>query len=292
MTGGGIIEERARFAGISTRVLRTVGDGPPLVLLHGFSDSADTWRPLLRALRGERPAVAVDLPGFGRADRVAPGPYLERLDAFVAEVLRASASDAHVVAVGNSLGGVAVLRAAHDASLPLAGIVPISPAGLGYAPWVDLVSREPIIHHILTLPIPLPAAIIRQALSVAMRRLAYGDPSRADPDVLRRYASHHPRADDLRSIIKRARMLLAELGVGYAALESITVPVQMIWGERDILVPISGAAVLLDAVPGSSLVALPGVGHMAQAEVPDEVARLLLAFDEKCRRTASIASVR
>ncbi|WP_309233856.1 alpha/beta fold hydrolase [Conexibacter sp. W3-3-2] len=176
------------------------------------------------------PAVAVDLPGFGRADRVAPGPYLKRLDEFVAELLRASASDAPVVAVGNSLGGVAVLRAAHDASLPLAGIVPISPAGLGYAPWVDLVSREPIIHHILTLPIPLPEAIIRQALSVAMRRLAYGDPSRADPDVLRRYASHHPRAGDLRSIIKRARILLAELGVGYAALESITVPVQMIWG--------------------------------------------------------------
>lgn len=54
-----VIEERyERFAGYRTRVLRVAGDGPPLLLLHGFTDSADTWRPALRLLAG--PHFAVD----------------------------------------------------------------------------------------------------------------------------------------------------------------------------------------------------------------------------------------
>jgi pimeloyl-ACP methyl ester carboxylesterase len=64
-----LFEHRQEFAGFDTRVLELEGFGPPLLLLHGYADSADTWRPLLAALgRAERRAVAVDLPGFGAAD--------------------------------------------------------------------------------------------------------------------------------------------------------------------------------------------------------------------------------
>ncbi|HUE28529.1 MAG TPA: hypothetical protein VMP89_17270, partial [Solirubrobacteraceae bacterium] len=45
-----IRESRLPLAGVRTRVLEVDGDGPPLVLLHGFSDSADTWRAMLERL--------------------------------------------------------------------------------------------------------------------------------------------------------------------------------------------------------------------------------------------------
>ena len=288
MPAGPIGERRARYAGTSTRVLAVEGEGPPLLLLHGYSDSADTWRPLLRVLCGDRAAVAVDLPGFGRADRVPPGAYLPVLDAFVAELVREHAAEGPVLVAGNSLGGVAALRAAHDADLPLVGIAPISPAGLGHAPWVDLISREPIVHRILTLPFPVPARAIRAGLTAAVRRLAYGDPQRADAEVLGHYAGHHPGAADVRRIVTGARSLMAELREGYAALETIACPVLLVWGERDVLVPIAGATCVLEAVPGSRLETLPGVGHCAQAEVPERVAELLVDFDRACREDQGV----
>ena len=127
-------EGRETYGGIRTRVLELEGAGPPLLLLHGYSDSADTWRPLMRSLAARgRGAVAVDLPGFGRAEPAAPGQLLPALDEFTRALVSAhSREGGRPVIVGNSLGGVAGLRAAENAELPLAGVVGISPAGLGH----------------------------------------------------------------------------------------------------------------------------------------------------------------
>ncbi|HEY6779990.1 MAG TPA: alpha/beta fold hydrolase, partial [Thermoleophilaceae bacterium] len=64
-----LFEHRITLAGYETRALELEGDGPPLLLLHGWADSADTWRLVLdRLARLERRALALDLPGFGTAD--------------------------------------------------------------------------------------------------------------------------------------------------------------------------------------------------------------------------------
>lgn len=66
-----LFEHRRRFAGYATRLLELEGTGTPIVLFHGYADSADTWRRTLALLaRGGRRALAVDLPGFGPADRL------------------------------------------------------------------------------------------------------------------------------------------------------------------------------------------------------------------------------
>jgi pimeloyl-ACP methyl ester carboxylesterase len=59
-----LFEHRMEFAGYGTRVLELEGSGPPVLMFHGYADSADTWRLTLAQLarRGQR-AVAVDLPG-------------------------------------------------------------------------------------------------------------------------------------------------------------------------------------------------------------------------------------
>src|SRR5262249_5592776 len=114
-------------AGVRTRFLEA---GPAkrgatrLVLLHGYCDSADTWRPALAELAAARVSVlAVDLPGFGEADPLRPGAMLPQLDAFVHALLREQTSYGKVILAGNSLGGTMSVRAAQSPRLPIAGAV-------------------------------------------------------------------------------------------------------------------------------------------------------------------------
>src|SRR5688572_25484149 len=131
-----IVERELDLEGALTRVLEIEGAGPPLVLLHGFADSADTWRPLMAELsRRGRAAIALDMPGFGAAARLdRDDDVLPQLDRFAAAAARHAAREpargSGAVLAGNSLGGTVALRAAQDPGLPLTGVVPIAPAGL------------------------------------------------------------------------------------------------------------------------------------------------------------------
>src|SRR5665648_19901 len=108
-----ISEHRIELAGFRTRALElepaeAVG-GPAFVLLHGFSDSADCWRPTLAALASSgRRAVALDMPGFGQAGRLdRESTILPQLDTFAAAAIEREAGlspDDQVILAGNSLG--------------------------------------------------------------------------------------------------------------------------------------------------------------------------------------------
>src|SRR3954466_3550238 len=110
-----VVEHRIEVAGHATRALEVDGGGPGIVLLHGWSDSADTWRPLLAQLaaRGRR-AIAVDLPGFGEGTRPHDGAVLPQLDAFAADLVESWADKEPVVVAGTSLGGCVALRLAQQ----------------------------------------------------------------------------------------------------------------------------------------------------------------------------------
>jgi pimeloyl-ACP methyl ester carboxylesterase len=150
-----LVEHSMQVAGHRTRVLELDGSGPGIVLLHGWGASADAWRPLLAALAlcGRR-AIAVDLP---------PGAFLLQLDDFAAALVHEWAGGESVVVAGTSLGGCLALRLAEQAGLPLAGVVPVAPAGLEEPAWSDAVERDPLIRRLLDMPIPVPRALVRAA---------------------------------------------------------------------------------------------------------------------------------
>jgi pimeloyl-ACP methyl ester carboxylesterase len=244
-----------------------------LLLLHGYSDSIGTWRPLLRVLaERERRALAVDLPGYD------DGPLLDRIDRFVAQLVRDAAVPP--VVIGNSLGGVAGLRAAQDPDLPLAAVVAISPGGLGHQPWVDLFERDPVIHRVVNARIPMPGPLIRWAVRSAYPRLALHDARRADRSVLAEYAARYSSGADIARVVREAREVLRELRGAYD-LSRVCRPVQLIWGERDRLTPLKGAQRLLDEVADAELAVIERCGHCAQVEQPQRVADLVLRFADR-----------
>lgn len=279
-----LVEHRESFGGFETRVLELEGDGPPIVLLHGFADSADTWRLVLAELaRSDRRALAVDLPGFGRADRLRREPVLPQLDLFAAALVEAHPG---ALLVGNSLGGCVAIRAGQRHDLPLAGIVPIGPAGLGLAPWLDLIEGNPLVQFVLMAAAPLPRPLVQAFVARAYRTLAFAPGAAVDPLVLRTFASHFADARTVRRYLHTARTVLGELHEPFE-LAHVEVPTLLVWGRRDAMVPHRGARKLLDAVPGVRFELLDDCGHCPQVEDPRRLAGLVLDFAETMRRTTA-----
>jgi pimeloyl-ACP methyl ester carboxylesterase len=268
-------EHSMPFNGHRTRVLEVEGDGPGFVLLHGWGDSADTWRPLLAELASiGRRAIAADLPGFGRASGLARGPLLPQLDDFAAAlVLEWSAGEAVVVA-GASLGGAVALRLAERPDLPIAGVVPVSPAGLERPGWFDCVERDPIVRRLLDIPMPVPGALVRSLVGADARL----DPRASQQDIVDAFAADHGSRRSAAALLDSGRSLLPELATAPFDLAAVACPVLLVWGARDRLVPGSGARVVLDALPETRVELIEGCGHSPQLEATGELLELLLAF--------------
>jgi len=247
------------------------------VLLHGFADSADPWRLVLDGLaRAGRRAVAFDLPGFATAARLRPGAVLPQLDAFAAAAAAYAGDD--VVLAGNSLGGCMALRAVQDPSLPLRGVVPVSPAGFDHPAWFRIIESFPLVRALLAAP--LPEQVVRTAVGEAYRQLAFARPRAAPAAVVRSFSSHHRRRADAARFLEVGRRLLPELQ-GCFELERIEAPVLLVWGDRDRMVTHRGSRHLVEALGNRDDFAYElyqGCGHCPQVEMPERLTASLTAF--------------
>jgi pimeloyl-ACP methyl ester carboxylesterase len=283
-----LFEHRVSLGGYETRVLELEGEGPPLLLLHGYADSADTWRVILGRLgRADRRAVAVDLPGFATAARLRPGKVLPQLDRFVAAAAGYAAGDSgRPIVVGNSLGGTLALRAAqHWEELELAGVVPVAPAGFDMAAWFALIERNPILQVLLAVRTPVPEPVVRETVGRVYRLLAFARPAEIERSVVEAFTSHHRDRATVVRYLRTARRLLPELASPYQ-LELIGCPVLLVWGDRDRLVSPRGADQVAATLPDTRVELLAGCGHCPQVEAADRLAELLLDFPQALPRAA------
>ncbi|WP_037362513.1 alpha/beta fold hydrolase [Amycolatopsis orientalis] len=300
-------ESFRRFAGIRTRVLevgppvaeapapkRTRRKGaekpraPRLVLLHGYCDSADTWRPVLGELAAAGiAAVAVDLPGFGEAQPLRPGPMLPQLDAFTAAVVREQAVLGPVVLAGNSLGGTMSLRAAQNHRLPTAGVVSIAAPGFVDSWLVRTVGRNPLpLRLYSSLPLPVPGFLVRAVAGQVVPRILYADSKHADASQVARFTTLFPDYRATTSRLEQARQLVSELADAYR-LDLITIPLLAVACGKDKLVTAASGRKLHTLVPHSRLVVREDWGHCPQLDDPAEVAELLAFFAAGAVRSAT-----
>jgi pimeloyl-ACP methyl ester carboxylesterase len=282
-------ESRAVLGGAPTRLLEVDGEGPPLVLLHGFSDSADTWRPLLEQFgRSGRRAIALDLPGFGAADDARAGAVLPQFEAVAAAAAERACivTDERAVLVGNSMGGMISLYVANGGTCALAGVVPVCTAGLHHPAWIHLIATR---WARAVLPIA-GARPLRAAMQAAVARTAAT--SRTDEVIahLPRYVGHlrPARVAHGLSIVRR---LLDEQDYPLE-LGGIDCPVMFVWGDRD------RAAVwgrngqrlqrLASQAPNARQEVLAGVGHAPQLEAPDALVALIDDFSAQTGWTTHV----
>jgi pimeloyl-ACP methyl ester carboxylesterase len=280
-----LVEHRLELDGFATRALELEGDGPPLVLLHGFADSADCWRLVLdRLARRDRRAIAVDLPGFATAARLAPtGTVLDQLDGVVdaaIALMREESGGAAPVVVGNSLGGCLALRAAERHGPDrLAGAVPVSPAGFDHPLWFRAIEAQPLLRTLLQAPVPVPSAAVRLVVGEVYRQLAFARPRAVPGEVVASFTYHHRTRALLGRHLANGRRLLPEIGGGRCFdLAAVRVPLLLVWGARDRMVSPAGARHVLEAVPGTRFLRYDEIGHCPQVEAPDRLVADVLQF--------------
>lgn len=255
-----------------------------MLLIHGYADSSDTWRSLLDQLSNAgRAAAAFDLRGFGTAESLDPSAALmPQWDAMVDHAV-AELSERHegaeVIIVGNSLGGALALRAAERDELPIAGIIPIAPAGLHMAGWFSAIENEWLIRLLSISPVPVPARIVRPIVGRVYRSLVFSDPRSADPAFVESFSRHIGTFAQSMGVLDTGRRLIPELTDPFE-LQRIDCPLLLIWGDRDRMVFTAGAERVLRTVDYSDIEVIPGCGHCPQLEVPDLLAGLLLDFPD------------
>lgn len=270
---GRLGRKRIAIGGIPTRAVWSHGRGAPTLLLHGWMDNADTWLPLLERMAAERrSAIAYDLPGFGVAPPLGPDSILDQLTEFAAAAVErvADASGERVTVAGNSLGGWIALRLAARGDLPIAGVVPIGPAGIRMASLFFTIDRLPGVAQVIGMPAPVPAGVLRSIVGGLYRTLAYADGATVDPGAIERFVRFNLERPVLRQRIEYAKRMRADLDDPFDAA-AIQVPVHAIWGELDRLCPVEGADLLRELLPSARIDVLPGVGHTPQIEATDQV---------------------
>lgn len=278
-TSAVMTEGRPVIARWQTRALEVgaaTATGPYFILLHGFGDHAGTWRLVLEELAaaGHR-AVALDLPGFGVADPLLEGAALPQLDEFVAAAVESWTVDGLApILVGNSLGGVAAIRAAQNPAIGLAGVIPISPASFGHSFLLEVLERNPWLNPVAMVPIPMP--VFRMFTVVGYNWVA-GGKARVLPGVAAEVANTNFRSrEDVRRILGNAVDLLAELRA--TPRERITVPALILWGRHDRFTLVTGAEVARELAPTAEIVILEDSGHCSQVTEPEVIAGHLIDF--------------
>jgi pimeloyl-ACP methyl ester carboxylesterase len=256
-------------------------DGPLMVCVHGLGGSLLNWAAVAPPLSGTCRVLALDLAGFGRTRSHGRSTSVhanqQLLHRFLSEVCRDPA-----ILVGNSMGGLISILQTAAYPETVAGVVLIDPA----LP-VGLTSRpDPLVAGMFGLyAVPAVGRTVvarrrssrsAEDLATALLRLCCADPSLVPRPIveqhlqLARERNDYPDVDA--ELIVAARSLLwvlARRRAQAAMLHNITVPVLLLHGDQDRLVPIASARVAAAANPTWRFQVARGVGHVPQLEVPE-----------------------
>jgi pimeloyl-ACP methyl ester carboxylesterase len=255
-------------------MLHTLGDGPPVLWIHGYTMDSTLWYPLWNLLPGWR-HVGVDLPGHGGSARLRPGQTLPGLATALAAVAREQGCS-RVVAL--SFGSAVALQLAVDEPALVRRLVLGAPAISGgpAEPGADDRYRQLIM---------LRRVGVRAGLPDLGERLA-DLWMQSPPDIFKGTLDHPRVRAGLHAVIVAHRW--DELTDGAMALLSrhrqtvddlrrISAATLVFSGDEDMPTSVRNAAILHEVVPDCRLVGLPGAGHLCLLERPADVAGLIAA---------------
>jgi pimeloyl-ACP methyl ester carboxylesterase len=270
-----------------------IGEGEPLVFVHGHSGSWTNWLEQIPHFARTRRVIAPDLPGFGASEMPRERISIEGYARFLGGLLDVL-EVASAPVVGNSMGGfvgaeLAVKDPPRVDALALVSAAGLSTKYMGFS--TEFFRRKSVrafaraTNAYATIPeARLETLVRRRRLRRTVLRALVHDP-RALPAPM---AAEMLRGSG-RPAAPYATDAIMSYDFGDHATE-IRCPTLIVWGDRDRIVPVEAADAYAKAIPHARKVILPDTGHVPMIERPEEFNRLLGEFLESLERADAAAA--
>ncbi|CAM3042491.1 alpha/beta fold hydrolase [Saccharomonospora xinjiangensis] len=249
-----------------------LGQGRPVVLLHGTPFSSWVWRDVATALAERHEVFVWDLLGYGESEqREGQDVSLAAQGEIFASLLGHWDLAAPDV-VAHDIGGAVSLRAhllhgARYRSLALVDVVALRPWG---SPFFRLVADHPDVFE--RLPPPLHEALVREYVAGALHRAA---PDAVIDRLVKPWLGSRGQAAFYRQIAQADQRHTDDIEQRFEALD---LPVLVCWGEEDAWIPLERGEELARRIPGARLRRIACAAHLVQHDAPAALAGALLGF--------------
>jgi len=265
--------------GLKLHYKKTGSGEPAIILLHGFGASLFTWREVMDPLSNYGTVIAYDRPAFGLTER--PLSWEADLNPYAPEAqveqligLLDSLGIEKAILVGNSAGGTVSVQTAlkyPDRILALVLVDAAVYSGGGSPAWLRLLVRTPQLDHLGPLLVRRIAATGNTSIENA-----WHDPTRITSDIFEGYrlplqVNNWDRA--LWEFNKAGKTRNLE-----QALTNISLPVLVLSGDDDRLIPLELSQRLAGDIPGAELIIFTDCGHLPQEECPSQFLEALDGF--------------
>ncbi len=254
---------KSNFVQVGTHRIHywVAGEGSPLVLVHGVAMRAEDWAPLVRALAKRHRVYAPDLLGYGESDQPRDSDYSVAVQADVVrrfmDTMRLQKADV----AGVSMGGWVALKVAAEHPERVQRLVLLSSAGLGF--------ESQLTENTFS-----ATTIDEQRRSFTLQ----SDLAPKLPDFILRDFIRHSKMKawivraSMRSMLTRGDLLMDR------KLQRVRMPVLIVAGTNDRIVPFDVAVRLKKEMPHAQLFPLDGCGHLAAFECRSATLRAVLGF--------------
>ncbi len=253
------------------------GDGPVLLLVHGLACSAEFWQCNVGPLAEEHRVYALDLPGFGLSDKEV-GDFSLEYAAWSLKAFMDAVGVERATLAGNSMGGVLCAQFAVQFPERTDGLILVGSAGFGR-------ELNPFLRTWSVAVVGDLVFRVYQRAFPALRRWVFCDPSSIGGEWVEGAAAMLRMPGVRENTLRAAQMgidlhgqreeMFRDLHTG---LGSVTVPTLIVWGDRDVAVPVAHAYVAERLIPHAEVRIMERCGHTPQVERPEEFNKLVLDF--------------
>ncbi|WP_417489070.1 alpha/beta fold hydrolase [Maricaulis sp.] len=256
--------------GVMARV-RSEGpaDAPVIVMVHGFSYSLESWDGWAEDLSADHRVIRMDLPGHGLTG---PDP-LQRYSVpqtveFLGALLDELGLD-HVTLAGNSLGGLVSWRLAAERPDLVDRLVLVAPGAYS----INGVTDQPVA---VPMGVSFYLTSAPEAMVAAASAGLYGDVSRMDPALPARVHALMQTPGVGQALVERLEVFT--LPDPTADLAQVEAPALVLWGGRDVMIPVEQAARIAADLPQAELIIHDDLGHILHEEDPARTVADVRAF--------------
>jgi 2-hydroxymuconate-semialdehyde hydrolase len=244
-----------------------MGEGPPVLFLHGFPTSSFLWRREAWLLAQRTRVIAPDLLGYGESDKPDDADLSEHAQAGYIRELLDELEVREVAVVGHDIGGGIAQMLAVDGHPDVRALVLVDSVCFDAWPvegvrMLQRATREQETAEFV-------ADVVRSTFDLGM-----GHRERMDESELQQYIE--PWITNPPALFRAARAITGQgLATRQRELADLTAPVLVIWGEDDPFLDAGLAERLGEAIPGSAVALLPGCAHFVTEDAPQTVGPLI-----------------